>query len=344
LKSKYEFIFALPHKSGATELVKRCGFKVIEVPMLELSRRWQSILFYIPVLTRSAYCVRKIVKEHRIDLVHVNDFYNLIMPLWRSCGGRTLYVCHVNFVPDRFPSLLRKLWISSHLNFANSIIAVSQHVLRQLPISNKIICIPNALPAQRNADPENRQRRKVLLFVGNFMEGKGQDMAIRSFALIAKFHPQWKLRFIGGDMGLRKNRVYRAGLVTLSEGLNVEEQVEWEDFSGDVKHEYEEASIALNFSRSESFSLTVQEAMFYGCPVIATQSGGPEELIEDHHSGLLVGVDDTNAMSEAMSYLIENPEACSRIGRNAARSIREKCSTANTVDQLDRVYQAVLNA
>ena len=83
--------------------------------------------------------------------------------------------------------------------------------------------------------------------------------------------------------------------------------------------------------------------MFYGCPIIATRSGGPEELIEHNYSGLLVPVDDVTAMSEAMLYFIENPNERSRMMMNAYQSIREKCSKSNTIDQLDSVYQGVLN-
>jgi glycosyltransferase involved in cell wall biosynthesis len=344
LKSKYDFVFVLPLGSPASAVLKEKGFDVFEIPMLELSKRWSSILFYSPNLIRSAYLIRKIVKQQRIALVHVNDFYNLIMPLWRLCGGSTRYVCHVNFVPDRFPVLLRKFWIASHLKFSSKIIAVSNHVRKQLPISDKIVCIPNALPDQQDHVFERHQRKNVLLFIGNFMKGKGQDLAIQAFASIAKSHPDWTLRFVGSDMGLEKNKAYHTTLINTSKQLGIEKQVEWKGFSKDVSEEYRNAAIALNFSTSESFSLTVQEAMFYGCPAIATRSGGPEELIEDKYSGLLIPLTDINAMREAMGYLIENPDERLRIGNNAATSIRATSDKINTIDQLDLIYDSMINA
>jgi len=343
LGNQYDFVFVLPVGSKASSLVKEKGFRFFEIPMTELSKRMESVLFYVPNLIRSVYQVKRIIKNEQIDLVHVNDFYNLIMPLWRLFGSPVKYVCHVNFVPNRFPFLLRKLWITSHLLFSEKIIAVSRFVVKQLPTSHKVVCIYNSLPEQFNSRIENSDRRKVLLYVGNFMEGKGQDLAIRSFALISKTYADWKLRLVGGDMGMNKNKMYQSSLINLVKDLSIEKQVEWSGFLNDPCIEYQDASIALNFSKSESFSLTVQEAMFYRCPVVATRSGGPEELIEHNYSGLLVPVDDVTAMSEAMGYLIKNPNERSRIMACASESVTEKCSKKNTIDRLDCVYQNILD-
>ena len=87
--------------------------------------------------------------------------------------------------------------------------------------------------------------------------------------------------------------------------LNVKSrcQVEWHAFAEKISEEYLDAAIVLNFSESESFSLTCLEAMFYGRPVIATRSGGPSEIIDHNESGILVDVKDVDAMANAMTNL-----------------------------------------
>lgn len=342
LKVDYNFIFVLPVGSKASVFIRDKGFDVYEIPMLELSKRWQSVMFYIPFLIRSVYLVKKIVRDRKIAIVHVNDFYNLIMPLWWLFGGSVRYLCYVNFVPDRFPFLLRKLWVNSHMIFSSKIVTVSEHVLKQLPESAKVTCIPCALPDEQTVSSTRPEKRKVLLFLGNFIEGKGQDFAIRAFSLIAKSHSDWSLRFVGGDMGMEKNRLYQIFLRSLAQELEVEKQIEWSNFSEDVINEYQLSAIALNFSKSESYSLTVQEAMFYGCAVIATRSGGPAELIEHNFSGLLVPVDNIVAMSNSMNYLIENPDERLRLKNNALISVRKKYHKTNTIDKLNFVYHNIL--
>ncbi len=342
LKNKFEFIFILPNGSTAANLVTENGFALYELPLYELTKNWISVLLYVPRLMRSALHVRNLARKENVSIVHVNDFYNLIMPLWRLCGGSSRYLCYVNFAPSRFTFLLRKIWIASHLLFSSKIIAVSNYVLSQLPSNDKVTCIPNALPDECSVPEKVMEKKEVILFLGNFIIGKGQDLAIKAFALLVQNYPTWKLRFVGGDMGLEKNRIYKKGLQAMANELGIESQIEMTGFTNDVIKEYQEAAIALNFSVSESFSLTVQEAMFYGCPIIATRSGGPSELIEDKYSGLLVPLNDIEAMKTAIQFLIENPVERERLKANAAHSIRDKFSYGKTISLLDRVYQDLM--
>jgi len=345
LQDAYHFIFVLPKGSHAASVIQRLGFNVYEVPMTELSRRVKSFLLYIPHLLRSIRAIKKIAREESIDLVHVNDFYNMIMPAWRLMGGQMNYLVYINFVPFAFPTTLRLMWITSHRIFSSKIIAVSNYVLNQLPRDKKVIYIPNALPdaAEDLETLMNLPREKVFLFIGNFIAGKGQDLALGAFAKLKHERDSWKLRFVGGDMGLEKNRLYKKSLKELAVTLGIHDAVEWVDFTANVAEEYKKAGAALNFSRSESYSLTVQEAMFYGCPVIATNSGGPGELIDHHYSGFLVPVNDVSAMTAAMKQYIHDEPFRRTMAKNAALLIREKYSKAKTIDILRAVYDSIIN-
>jgi len=345
LKHAYDFIFVLPKGSQAAPAVQKIGFNVYEVPMTELSRRVKSFFLYVPHLVRSVRAIRKIAQKESIDLVHVNDFYNMIMPAWRLMGGRMNYLVYINFVPRIFPTVLRLTWITWHRIFSSKIIAVSNYVLKQLPRDKKVIYIPNALP-DATEEPETLMdlpRDKVFLFIGNFIAGKGQDLALRAFADLKHECDLWKLRFVGGDMGLEKNRLYKKSLKELAVILGIHDAVEWVDFTTYVEDEYKRAGAAVNFSLSESYSLTVQEAMFYGCPVIATNSGGPGELIDDRYSGILVPVNDVSAMTAAMKQYIQDERFRRTMAKNAARSIREKYGNTKTIDLLRTVYDSIVS-
>lgn len=100
------------------------------------------------------------------------------------------------------------------------------------------------------------------------MMGKGQDFALQSFAQVHETLPNWKLRLVGGDMGLKKNRDYIAKLKREAKRLNMERKIEWIAFTEDVELEYKQADIVLNFSESESFSITCLEALYFGRPLI----------------------------------------------------------------------------
>ena len=143
-------------------------------------------------------------------------------------------------------------------------------------------------------------------------------------------------------MGLEKNREFKKELIEMSERLHLKDSVAWGDFSEKISDEYLAATFVLNFSESESFSMTCLEAMFYGRPVIATRSGGPSEIIDQNESGILVDLQDTSAMANAIDYLIRNPLIREQMAKFAYTRVREKFSFENTISKLGEVYQEAL--
>lgn len=107
LSSDFEFIFVLPSGSQARPWLESQGFVAIfEIPFLEISRRWKSLIAYIPALLNNARRLAKIVYKEEIDLIHSNDLYNLTMPTAKLFGVRQPYLCHIRFLPEKFPKSL----------------------------------------------------------------------------------------------------------------------------------------------------------------------------------------------------------------------------------------------
>lgn len=336
LSGLFDFVFLLPKKSKATQTVMDYGFKVVEFPLYELRKSLASILLYLPMLLANAIQLKKLIREEKIDFITCNDFYNLLPAANRFFFGTTKYVCYVRFLPDRFPKILVTLWYRAHAIFAEKLIAVSHAVKNQLPENKKVIVIYNELPV-REAVYEPSVA-KTILYPANYIQGKGQEYALAAFSEIYKSYPDWKLRFVGGDMGLEKNRAFKNKLQELSKSYGLEACVEWNDFSDNLKYEYLTSGIVVNFSDSESFSMTCLEGMYYGRPVIATRCGGPEEIIDQEQTGLLVPIQDVAAMKTALASLIANFELRKKLGYNAYLSVREKFSYKNTIDRLQSVY------
>ena len=82
-------------------------------------------------------------------------------------------------------------------------------------------------------------------------------------------------------------------------------------------------------SRSEGFSGPVLEAMACGCAVVATDCGGPKDIITDGVNGFLVPVGDASALLERVEYLLDNVAARERIRaaglQTAAQFTWDKC-------------------
>jgi glycosyltransferase involved in cell wall biosynthesis len=340
LRDQYNFVFILPVGSSGNNLVKASGFEVYYLPMKEIRKNIVSLIVYIPFLFYNTFKLLRLVRILKVNSIVANDFYNLIPALYKALGGKVTYTCYVRFLPSKFPQYLVKIWCALHEKYASSIVSVSEAVKRELPVSKKLIVIGNELPVSQVRNVQPSQFR--ILYPANFIKGKGQEYALQAFALVHKRHPAWSLRFVGGDMGLKKNLEFKNLLIQSAVDLGLKEKTEWKEYSDDIFKEYEEASMVLNFSESESFSLTCLEAMYFGRALIATACGGPSEIIDSNVSGILVPVKDISAMASALSLLLADADLREQLGKEAAKCVREKYSYKNTVERLRLVYQSVV--
>ena len=148
LKDHFRFFFLLPAASKAVKYVTQKGFGVYELPMKEIRRNAGSMLLYFPYLIMNAIRLIKLARTARIDLMVSNDFYNMILPVYKLMGGNIPYVCYVRFLPSRFPHFLVQCWCRLHDRYAAVIISVSEIVKRELPRQRKVVVISNELPLQ----------------------------------------------------------------------------------------------------------------------------------------------------------------------------------------------------
>jgi L-malate glycosyltransferase len=347
LKNYFLYEFIIPRHSRGRFLMEGKGFSNIhELSLREINKSFVNILLYIPFLFWNAIRLRQIVKQKGISIIHVNDVYNLLPVVLRLLACSVPYVCHIRFMPDRFPSWLFNFWLQAHLRYAVKVVVVSQSVLKQLTPHPKLKVVYDALPLEQKGNEAkfvSQSIQKYFLYLSNFIQGKGHDFALDAFKHVAEHLPEWKLRFVGGDMGLGKNRMYKSKLQEKSKILGLVEKIEWHEFTDNVELEYRDATIVLNFSESESFSMTCVEAMFYQKPIIATDCGGPSEIIDNYETGILVENRNVVAMANAMLQLATNPAMQEQLAVRAAISVRERFNTQNTSLQLKNIYDCAIN-
>lgn len=347
LRGFFDFQFIVPYNSKGSFWIEGKGFSIIhELPMKEISKRFSSLVLYIPFLVVNAFRIRRIVRRENISILHVNDLYNLLPIMLHLFGNKVPYVCHIRFLPNRFPKWLFNFWLRLNLKYAYKVVAVSQSVLSQLPSHQKLILVHDELPIEERypvmSDLHGNKSAFTFLYLSNFTLGKGQNYALEAFIRIHKEIPDWKLRFVGSDMGLKKNKVYKESLMEKASATGIWGKTEWHGFTEDVELEYKQADVVLNFSESESFSMTCLESLFYGRPVIATGCGGPAEIIDHKLTGILVENRNIDAMAEAMKQLALNEKLRVEMGMCAHKVVSEKFSVAKTSFRLKEVYDQIL--
>ncbi|MCE6967482.1 glycosyltransferase family 4 protein [Cereibacter sphaeroides] len=314
LRHDADVVLVLPDTAqiAATDLTDFSA--VHRLPIRPLRRTLRDAAIYLPCLLHAALRLRWLMVRDGADTLFVNDFYLMQGPFLRLLGYRGRLVTWVRIDPAIFGQVGRLwLWLASRAS--DRIISVSRHIQRLLPGAMPSVLLHNPVSAEFLPRPPPRETgRFEFVFVGNYIEGKGQDVALTALAEVLKTVPEARLRFHGGDMGLAKNSAYRCSLEMQAERLGVAEAVSFNDFAPSPRAALEGAFASLNLSKSESFSRTVLEASASGLPVIATRCGGPEEIIEDGLTGIMIPVGDSSACAEAMRMLCYNRDLAARMG------------------------------
>ena len=77
-------------------------------------------------------------------------------------------------------------------------------------------------------------------------------------------------------------------------------------------------------------------------PVVATRVGGLPEVIVNEETGLLVENEDSNALAEAVGFILDHPESAARMGQAARSRAQELFRWERYVNAYDALYQRLL--
>ncbi|WP_185985490.1 HAD-IIB family hydrolase [Aureimonas mangrovi] len=81
----------------------------------------------------------------------------------------------------------------------------------------------------------------------------------------------------------------------------------------------ERGGIFVNPALNEPFGLTLLEASAAGLPIVATDSGGPNDIVETCGNGLLVDPHDHSAITEAILRILSDAHLRKRLSKSGAR-------------------------
>jgi L-malate glycosyltransferase len=170
----------------------------------------------------------------------------------------------------------------------------------------------------------------VVLHSSNLRPGKRIDLLLETVARVRPRDAFALLVLAGGSFAPFADHVRRLGL---ADRVIVREKV------NDIEDYLQIADIGLVTSETESFCLSILEAMFFGCPSVSTRVGGIPEVVEDGRSGLLVPFGDVAALAGALEGLIHDPTRRDALGRAARARARERFSAEIIVPRYEALYR-----
>jgi glycosyltransferase involved in cell wall biosynthesis len=97
-------------------------------------------------------------------------------------------------------------------------------------------------------------------------------------------------------------------------------------------------------SRRERLPLVALEAALMARPVASTRVGGLPEVVLHQKTGLLVPQGDTEALADALLFLLKHPEIATAFGKAARRQVQEVFNFEGYVNAYDELYRKITSA
>ncbi|WP_444924026.1 glycosyltransferase [Microbulbifer sp. DLAB2-AF] len=213
---------------------------------------------------------------------------------------------------------------------------ICQHMVDGGIPRERIFHIPNFAdetpvePLPRNSfdTPEDKP---LILAAGRLHINKGFDVLLHSLAQI----PNATLWLAGAGPE-------EANLKALCHKLGLDQRVRFLGWRNDVTTLMRTADLFVCPSRHEGLGSIVMESWAHRCPIVATNSQGPGEVISDGHSGLITPIDDADALAKAIRSVLDNPELRQSLIENAAEVYANGYSKQFIVDSYIELYNTLM--
>ncbi len=198
--------------------------------------------------------------------------------------------------------------------------------------------VPNAVDTDRFKPPKQEPTEPLILFIGRLVYRKGAHVLLRAFRCVAKEKPRAKLLIVGkGYM--------EPILKVLAQKLDVQDKVEFRGCipESDKEEMYRKACIvAVPSIYGESFGLVALEAMSSGRPVVASNVGGLNEIIDQGNDGLLVKAGSHRELANAIITLLSDDRKRKKMSLKAREKVLKKYSWNIVIRDLLEVYSQAL--
>lgn len=289
--------------------------------------------------------LRALIRAHAIDVVHAHLFDGAV---YASMAARSLGVPCVVTLHGQV-DVARRNWRMAlkHRVFTACVdrVALVSDALRrdlsgelgvsaarQVVVHNGVPVPPALTQGSANEDV------KRVLAIGNIRAPKNYPLLLEALVGVREQLPRVELHIAGEpDRGGLQQQLEQQ-----VRQLRLEDVVTFHGFVADPSALLNMADVFVLASSKEGFSLATIEAMLHGVPVVCTRSGGPEEIVRDGDTGVLVPVNDASALRDALLGVLRDPEGGRAMAERGRADAAARFSLAHMVARYEALYEEVI--
>jgi glycosyltransferase involved in cell wall biosynthesis len=365
-RSLLTFLAALPSEVDAwvasprgqlSHSVEELGISTVRIPGTAGSLRLHPIHTprALAELGAAAAATRLVVHRYRPDVVHANSIRaGIVLGLGRLAPATVVHVRDC-LPPGPVATATMRLLVAT----ATTMIANSEYTARSVRAvapHARVEIIHSPVDLDR-WDPNRLDRtqaraslgvvgesRLLLGVVAQLTPWKGQDTAVKALKMLCDDGIDAQLLLVGSPKFVARatrydNEAYAASLRALVADCGLEDRVSWMGEREDVPELVRALDVLLLPSWEEPFGRALVEAMSLGVPVIATNVGGPVEIIEDGVEGYLLPPREPRAWALAIARLAQDPELAREMGRAGRRRVESGFAVRHHVASMVDLYE-----
>ncbi|TWT82116.1 putative glycosyltransferase EpsD [Planctomycetes bacterium CA13] len=301
--------------------------------------------------------IAKILKQENADILYVTDaFHNMVvgrLAAYFAGTTKTVLAFHsfdtVLRDGDKMPFARRLVQGSAdrmlHPTY-HRVIALAEGHKEYLASTKKIAeekiaVVHNGIDHHRFCVTRDKSEARTKLglptdkqivgIVAALRPWKSHDKFLESASKIAKEAPN-TLFLIAGQGKEREN------LVTLTKKLGLEKNVQFMGQVSDVPTFLQSLDISVLTSFHEAFPLSLLESMSSGLPVVSTDVGSVNEIIDDSVTGYLVPFGDTDLFAQKVVSLLQNGELAKQLGDAGRKKVEDMFTVDHMVHRMETIF------
>lgn len=287
-----------------------------------------------------------LARRRRVDVIHSN---RLITHLDCALVGRLTRTGSVIELHDIVAPGIGRWAMGVAAVLAGRAVAVSGAVRDQLPrwARGNVVVIPQSVDLTRFGDAHGTSSWRsrvvdspddpVIAAIGRIDPEKGLDILIRAVALMRWSGSSAQLVLVGSP-GKDAAGECLTGLRELGEQL-LGGAFRYLPQVDDVAGVLRAVDVLACPSYEEPFGMIILEAQACGVPVVACDSGGPAEFVDDGETGLLTPPGDVACLAKALGTLLDDPDLAKRVGSAGRDRVHERFTAEVRADRFAALYR-----
>ena len=307
-----------------------------------------------------AYEIKTKLHKKQIDIIHVHESKDLSTAILLKIFLKTPKIVFSQQMDSRYNKKdLFHRWIYKNID---QVVCMTEnmklnHLAHTLIKEYQISTIYNGIDLKKFSsnskfdksellNQNNIKSDKIIIgTVGRLDSLKNQELLIDAAAILIN-DKKLNLHFlvIGDETESITGKGYKRKLIEKSQQYGIEENISFISFTKNIEIYFDIMDIFVLPTDKESFGYVLIEAMAKGKPVIATNQGGPKEIIVENRNGYLIEPKNFIELSEKLSSLISDQELRIKMGQESKIITNEKFDVNVTIDNYIRLFNRVINS